>query len=142
MGERVPDDLASSPAKGPGSSALEDYAALEAVLSATPRGRLFLSEYARSNRRAETSMLLGAMSKLETAVLGEQSQAALRDVFAELAEISESIAQARGDIAQGDAAAMGKLTEILDSITQRLNALIEIWKSATRDAAGSDPQAA
>jgi uncharacterized membrane protein YccC len=142
MGERVPDDLGSSQSKGPGSSALEDYAALEAVLSATPRGRWFLSEYARSNRRAETGMLLGAMSKLEAAVLGEQSRAALRDVFAELAEISEAIAQARGDIAQGDAAAMGKLTETLDSIAQRLNALIEIWKSAAPETEGSDPRAA
>jgi hypothetical protein len=63
MGERVPDDATASQSKGPGGSALEDYAALEAVLSATPRGRWFLSEYARQNRRAETGMLLGAMRR-------------------------------------------------------------------------------
>lgn len=142
MGERVPDDATPSQSRGPGGSALEDYAALEAVLSATPRGRWFLSEYARSNRRAETGMLLGAMSKLEAAVLGEQSQAALREVFAELAEISEVMARARADIAQGDAATLSELTVTLDSIAQRLNTLIEIWKSAALEAERGDPQAA
>ena len=130
MGERVPDDLGSSQSKGPGSSALEDYAALEAVLSATPRGRWFLSEYARLNRRAETGMLLGAMSKLEAAVLGVQSENALHAMFAELAEICEAIARKRGEIAEGDEAAVEKLTETLGSIGQRVNALIEKWKAA------------
>jgi hypothetical protein len=134
MGERVPDDATSSHSRGPGSSALEDYGALEAVLSATPRGRWFLSEYARLNRRAETGMLLGAMSKLEAVVLGEQSENALHAVFAELAEIGEAIARARAEIDQSDAAVASHLIETLASIGQRINVLIEIWKAGDIEA--------
>jgi hypothetical protein len=140
MGERVPDGITPPQSGRPGESALEDYAALEAVLSATPRGRWFLSEYARQNRRAETGMLLGAMSKLEAAVLAEQNQAALREVFAELTEISEAIARIRCEIADADAAAVGKLTDELCLIERRVKILIEVWNA--RDSAVEDPQAA
>ena len=126
MGERVPDDATASQSKGPRGSALGDYAALEAVLSATPRGRWFLSEYARRNRRAETGMLLGAMSKLETAVLGEQSENALHAIFVELAEISEAIVRARCAVTETEETALGRLNTMLDSILRRINALIEI----------------
>jgi hypothetical protein len=126
MGERVPDDATASQSKGPGGSALEDYAALEAVLSATSRGRWFLSEYARQNRRAETGMLLGAMSKLEAAVQGEHSENALHAVFVELAEISEAIVRARCAVTETEETALGRLNTMLDSILRRINALIEI----------------
>jgi hypothetical protein len=134
MGERIPDDAAASQSKGPGGSALEDYAALEAALSATPRGRWFLSEYARRNRRAETGMLLGAMSKLEAAVAEEQRHIALHCVSAELAEISQ--ARGRCEIAERDEAAVGKLMATLDWIRKRINTLIEIWKASEVEAKG------
>src|SRR5262249_31808075 len=143
MGERLRDDATASQSKGPRGSALGDYAALEAVLSATPRGRWFLSEYARRNRRAETGMLLGAMSKLETAVLGEQSENALHAIFVELAEISEAVvrrrcaAHERGE--RGLCSVNATLESMLEPVTvvsetfhsiwQRINFLIEIWKA-------------
>ena len=140
MGERVKDDATASQAKGPGGSALEDYAALEAVLSATPRGRWFLSEYARRNRRAETGMLLGAMSKLETAVLGEQSENPLHVVFVELAEISEAIVRTRFAVNESDETALGRVNATLDSILQRINILVEIWKAGEIEAKTDDAE--
>ena len=46
-----------------------DYAAVEAVLIESARGRWFLGEYARRNRTADTAMLFDAIAKLELAVL-------------------------------------------------------------------------
>ncbi|HEX2380563.1 MAG TPA: hypothetical protein VHI74_07495 [Methyloceanibacter sp.] len=126
MGERVPDGTTPPQSGRSGESALEDYAALETVLSATPRGRWFLSEYARQNRRAETGMLLGAMSKLEAAVLEERGRVAFQYMLSELAEIGDVIARMRGEIAKGDETVVTKLTETLHSIEQRITALIEV----------------
>jgi hypothetical protein len=139
MGERVPDGTTPS-RSGPGDSALaEDYAALEAVLNATPRGRWFLAEYARRNRSAEAGMLLGAIAKLEAAVLEEQRQAALCGVFKELAEVSKVIARVRRDIAeikpphQLDEHFIGATEELDHRLVEtlcfekRINALIEMW---------------
>ena len=140
MGERVPDDATASRPKGLGGTALEDYAALEAVLIATPRGRCFLSEYARQNRRAEIGMLLGAMSKLEAAVLGEQGESALHVVFVELAEISEAIVRARCAVTESNEVALDRLSAMLDSISQRINALIEIWKAGESEAKADDAE--
>jgi hypothetical protein len=141
MGERVPDGTTPPQSGRSGESALDDYAALETVLSATPRGRWFLSEYARQNRRAETGMLLGAMSKLEAAVLEEQGRVAFQYMLSELAEIGDVIARMRGEIAKGDETVVTKLTETLHSIEQRITALIEVYTAGGTEAKtdGPDP---
>jgi hypothetical protein len=140
MGERVPDGTTPSRSRGPGDSTLaEDYAALEAVLNATPQGRWFLAEYARRNRSAEAGMLLGAIAKLE-AVVVKQQQTAPCNVLGELVEMSEAITRTRREIAQiepphqSDKPLIGameeldhKLVEALCFIEQRINAVIEIW---------------
>lgn len=51
-----------------------DYAAIEAAVMETSRGRWFLAEHARRNRHADTLMLLGAMARLEAAVRGEDAR--------------------------------------------------------------------
>jgi hypothetical protein len=139
MGERVPDGTTPSRSRGLGDSALaEDYAALEAVLNATPRGRWFLAEYAHRNRSAEVGMLLGAIAKLEAAVVKQQQQMPPCDVVGELVEMSKAIARTRREIAeikpthQLDEQFMTeefdhKLVEALCFIEQRINAMIEIW---------------
>jgi hypothetical protein len=114
-------------------------AALEAVLNATPRGRWFLAEYARRNRSVEAGLLLGAIAKLEAAVV-KQQQMPPCDVFGELVEMSKAIAHTRREIAeikpphQFDKQLIGateeldhKLVEALYFIEQRINAMIEIW---------------
>ena len=54
-------------AEPPGGEA--EYQAIEAALMETARGRRFLAEYARRNRTADTDLLLGAICRLERAVL-------------------------------------------------------------------------
>jgi hypothetical protein len=55
------------PAPGaPGEARERDYEALHAALSASARGRIFLAEYARRNRNADTTVVLDALSRLET----------------------------------------------------------------------------
>jgi hypothetical protein len=45
-----------------------DYEALHAALCSNARGRAFLAEYARRNRNADTGVVLGALSRLESLV--------------------------------------------------------------------------
>lgn len=47
-----------------------DYAAIEAALLETRRGRWFLAEHAQRSRLGDTRMLLAAMARLEAAVCG------------------------------------------------------------------------
>ena len=64
MPERAPDGTSPSLPHAPRKPGLaEAYAALEALLRASPRGRWFLAEYARRNRTAETEMLLEAIAR-------------------------------------------------------------------------------
>jgi hypothetical protein len=59
------DEPSSQRAVMPRSAA--EYAAIEATLQKTPRGRWFLAEFARRNRTADTDLLLQAIAKLELA---------------------------------------------------------------------------
>ena len=43
----------------------EDYAAIAEAFMETSRGRWFLTEYAKRNRNADTSMVLEAVARLE-----------------------------------------------------------------------------
>ena len=49
----------------------DDYEALLAALSASARGRIFLAEYARRNRNADTERVLTALLRLETLIASE-----------------------------------------------------------------------
>jgi hypothetical protein len=81
MPQRAPDGTIPAQPQAPHRTGLaEDYAALEAALSAFPRGRWFLAEYARRSRTAETDMLLEAIARLDTAVLKPQRQEAAEEI--------------------------------------------------------------
>ena len=133
MPERAPDGTSPAQSKAPRRSGLaEDYAELEAVLSATPRGRWFLAEYARRNRTAETEMLLEAIAKIETAVLKQQPrQTAPYGVFGELIEMSEAIARTRREIAQ--IKPPQQFEKQLITATEELDHIVEATEKATSD---------
>ena len=132
MPERAPDGTSPARPKAPGKSGLaDDYAALESILSATPRGRRFLAEFARRNRAAETDMLLKAIAKLETALLTPHRQAAPNNVFSELVEMSEAIARTRREIAQ--IKPPHQFDKQLISATEELDHIIEATEKATSD---------
>jgi chemotaxis protein CheZ len=132
MPEHAPDGTRSAPAPASYRSGLaENYAALESVLSATPRGRWFLAEYARRNRTAETELLLEAIARLETAVLRPHRQATPGNVFAELVEMSEAIARTRREIAQ--IKPPQQFDKQLVSATEELDHIVEATEKATSD---------
>jgi hypothetical protein len=77
----------------------EDYEAIREAFMETSRGRWFLTEYARRNRNADTSMVLDAVARIEDA-LAAQAQPPpppppVEDKRAQLlAAISSAVAQA------------------------------------------------
>ncbi len=132
MPQRAPDGTIPAQPQSPHRTGLaEDYAALEAALSAFPRGRWFLAEYARRSRTAETDMLLEAIARLETAVLKPQRQAPPGNVFSELVEMSEAIARTRREIAQ--IRPPQQFDKQLVSATEELDHIVEATEKATSD---------
>lgn len=99
-----------------------DYDMIESAVQETARGRWFLAEYARRNRHADTTMLLGAIERLEAALRGEPTRLVDR-LRVDLVEMANSIARTKAEIAtiKPDAIQHGKFgeaTEELDSIVQ------------------------
>jgi chemotaxis protein CheZ len=133
MPERAPHGTSPSSVDAPRQSNLaEGYAALEALLRASPRGRWFLAEYARRNRSAETDLLLEAIARIEKAVLKPQARHGAPDaVFAELVEMSEAIARTRREIAQ--IKPPHQFDQQLISATAELDHIVEATEKATSD---------
>jgi hypothetical protein len=80
-----------------------DYDAISAAFMETSRGRWFLSEYAKRNRNADTSMVLDAVARIE-ANIAAQKDAAPEHALAEvLAAIRETVEEARATALGGAA---------------------------------------
>ncbi len=103
-----------------------DYEALHAALSASARGRAFLTEYTRRNRNADTEAVLDALSRLETLVhkrpAPQPAPGAVRD---ELRGLLDTIRTARLPVA---ASAMpekaAKLAALIAELEHRIAGLI------------------
>jgi chemotaxis protein CheZ len=133
MAERAPHGTSPAPVDAPRQSSLaEGYAALEALLRASPRGRWFLAEYARRNRSAETDLLLEAIARIEKAVLRPHARhPAPNNVFAELVEMSDAIARTRREIAQ--IKPPHQFDQQLINATAELDHIVEATEKATSD---------
>src|SRR3954451_20769190 len=79
-----------------------DYDAISAAFMETSRGRWFLSEYAKRNRNADTSMVLDAVARIE------QNLAAQKDAMPEHA-LAEAMAAVRQAVDEARAAASAAL---------------------------------
>src|SRR3954451_560496 len=79
-----------------------DYDAISAAFMETSRGRWFLSEYAKRNRNADTSMVLDAVARIE------QNLAAQKDAMPEHA-LAEAMAAVREAVDEARAAASAAL---------------------------------
>jgi hypothetical protein len=89
-----------------------DYDAISAAFMETSRGRWFLSEYAKRNRNADTSMVLDAVARIE-ANIAAQKEAAPEHALAEvLAAIRDAVGEARAAAALGGAAVDESLAPI------------------------------
>jgi hypothetical protein len=115
------------PAPGaPGEAREHDYEALHAALSASARGRAFLAEYARRNRNADTTVVLDALSRLETLVHRRPApQPATGAVSDELRGLLDTIRTARLPVA---ASAMpekaARLAALIAELEHRITGLI------------------
>jgi chemotaxis protein CheZ len=100
-----------------------DYDMIESAVLETTRGRWFLAEYARRNRHADTTMLLGAIERLEASLRGETTARLVDRLRFDLVEMANSIVRTKAEIATIKPNAdqhgkFGEATEELDSIVQ------------------------
>jgi hypothetical protein len=92
----LPDILAGLPDEA-------DYDAVHAALMATERGRRFLAEFADRNRNADTTMVVGAIARVEAAIRGEATAPAAAAVADDLLEIAAAIDRLEAAIVVGAA---------------------------------------
>ncbi len=100
-----------------------DFDAIEQAVMETARGRWFLREYAARNRSADTNVLLEAISRLQSAVTGEQAFVQVERVRFDLVEMAKSIARLKieiqtADDAKGEWSHFGDATMTLDGIVR------------------------
>lgn len=81
---------------------------IEATVMTTARGRAFLADYARRSRAAETTMLLGALGKLEAALASRPGRDEIDRLAGELGRLQEAIVCAKAGIARIPLVEMGR----------------------------------
>jgi hypothetical protein len=84
----------------------EDYEAIREAFMETSRGRWFLTEYARRNRNADTSMVLDAVARIEETLAAQKEQPPPPPVEDKRAELLAAIG---GAIAKAEDAASNAL---------------------------------
>ncbi|MDQ0473023.1 protein phosphatase CheZ [Labrys wisconsinensis] len=99
-----------------------DYAAIEAAVMETARGRWFLAEYAQRNRNADTTAVLDAVRRLEQAVEGGRETGQAERLRFDLIDMAGAIARTKAEIAaikpEGEGGRIGEATNELDAIVR------------------------
>jgi hypothetical protein len=108
-----------------------DYDAISAAFMETSRGRWFLSEYAKRNRNADTSMVLDAVARIEQNLAAQKDAAPEHALADALAAIREAVDEARAaaSAALGGAAvgeALAPIREGAQVLCETLSRLREI----------------
>ena len=95
----------------------EDYAAISEAFMETSRGRWFLTEYAKRNRNADTSMVLDAVARIEQSLAAqkEESLAVQREALAAQREAAAAQSATAAAVAD-NSLAEAKLLEALIAI--------------------------
>ncbi|MGF3024327.1 hypothetical protein ACQVP2_16060 [Methylobacterium aquaticum] len=101
----------------------EEYDVIEGAMLETARGRWFLGEYARRNRSADTDVLLQAIGRLETAVIGDRGPSGMERLRFDLIEMAKAISRTKSEIAaihapDQDQSQLGAASEALDGIVR------------------------
>src|SRR5476649_1935137 len=73
----------------------EDYEAISDAFMETSRGRWFLSEYARRNRNADTSMVLDAVARIEQNLTAQKDAAPDNGLAEALAVMKAAVDEAK-----------------------------------------------
>jgi hypothetical protein len=83
----------------PPSATEGDYDAICATVMESTRGRWFLQEYAKRNRHADTTQVLGAIERIESVIRGERGRDAYQSFRAELVDMAKAIATTQAEVA-------------------------------------------
>jgi chemotaxis regulatin CheY-phosphate phosphatase CheZ len=107
-----------------------DYDAIQAAVMETTRGRWFLAEYARRNRQSDTTMLLGALERLENVIRGEQAILTADRIKFDLIDMSQAIAQTKAEIA---AIRPDARHDQIEEASEELDSVVAATETATSD---------
>ncbi len=97
----------------------EDYAAISEAFMETSRGRWFLTEYAKRNRNADTSMVLDAVARIEQSLAAQKEESLQREASAaaqQQAAAGISLTEALTAIRSVVEAAQASAAEALDAL--------------------------
>jgi hypothetical protein len=109
-----------------------DYETFSAALSASARGRAFLSEYTRRNRNADTEQLLAAIAQLQQTVAGNSSPKITDQIKAELRALLDEIAAAQCELeASITATKATRLADLIALVARRITAIMAMaWEES------------
>jgi hypothetical protein len=117
----------------------QEYEAIEAAVMETARGRWFLSEFGRRNRHADTGVLLDAIGRLESAVVGDRGAGGVERIRFDLAEMARAIARTKSEIAaiQAPGQGRGQDSSHLSGASEALDGIVRTTERATSDILGA-----
>jgi len=102
-----------------------DYEAFCAALSASARGRAFLTEYTRRNRNADTEQLLAAIAQLQQTVAANSVPKVTDTIKTELHALLDEIAAAQSELEAGIVATKAtKLADLVALVARRITAIM------------------
>lgn len=102
-----------------------DYRAFCEALSASARGRAFLTEYARRNRNADTTQLLAAIDGLQALMSARAATQASEPVRDELRALLDDISAAQRDLEASVVAIRAtKLAELAVLVERRISKIL------------------
>jgi hypothetical protein len=122
-----------------------DYETFCAALSASARGRAFLTEYTRRNRNADTEQLLAAIAQLQQTVAANSAPRVTDTIKAELRALLDEIAVAQSDLEASIVATKAtKLADLVALVARRITAIMALAHAESLPPAGviesSSPQ--
>jgi hypothetical protein len=122
-----------------------DYETFCAALSASARGRAFLTEYTRRNRNADTEQLLAAIAQLQQTVVANAAPRVTDTIKAELRALLDDIAVAQSELeASIFATKATKLADLVGLVARRITAIMALTHAESLPPAGviesSSPQ--
>jgi hypothetical protein len=102
-----------------------DYDTFCAALSASARGRAFLTEYARRNRNADTEQLLAAIAQLQQTVVANSASKVTETIKTELRALLDEIAATQIELEANIVATKAtKLAELVALVARRITAIL------------------
>lgn len=119
-------------ANGP-SSPLSDaeFEALRDALSSSSRGRWFLDEFLRRNRKPETQIVLDAIARLEAAMIRDRHTPSIDRIRIDIADMQEAIERTKREI--GNIKHESEYGNRFQEASDELDAIVRQTEGATQE---------